>query len=69
MKEEAQTVAEVFADEDNEEVPTAMALAFRKAMDTQDEDKAEKSRKANKRSINAEREDILARTLREHSTN
>jgi transcriptional accessory protein Tex/SPT6 len=61
---------EAVADEDDEEAPNAMTLAFRKAMEEGNvkfAGKGGKGRKVDKRDRRREQEDILARTLREHS--
>ena len=60
---------EVF--EDEEEAPTAMALAFRKAMEAADDEEEPvpaRNRKRDKRRKNDDQEDIIARTLR-HNQN
>jgi small subunit ribosomal protein S1 len=55
-------------EEEAEEVPTAMALAFRRAMEAQ-EDADEVARKNKKRGdSSSEQDDIIARTLRNHSS-
>jgi small subunit ribosomal protein S1 len=52
-----------------EELPTAMALAFRRAMESEEATSSKaRPRKANKLSRNKEQDDIIARTLREHSS-
>jgi len=63
-------MTEVPVDEDEEELPTAMALAFRKAMETQDEEEEDTTSGAKPvaRSKRQEQDEILARTLRDHST-
>lgn len=66
MKPEAEEYI-VQADEDEEEAPTAMALAFRRAMEGQTEERRKsEAAKASKRN-RAEQDDIIARTLRQHS--
>lgn len=70
MKSQPEPVEQV-VEQDEEEIPNAMTLAFRKAMDAQgkmDASRTERPRegKQNKR---REQEEILARTLREHSSN
>lgn len=68
MKPEAEEyIAQV--EEDDEEAPTAMALAFRRAMEGQADDrrKSEASTKASKQRGRAEQDEIIARTLRQHS--
>jgi small subunit ribosomal protein S1 len=69
MKEDQQQAVSAMAeDEEEEEVPTAMALAFRRAMESQDEDE-ELARRNNKRKgASDEQDEIIARTLRNHST-
>jgi small subunit ribosomal protein S1 len=69
-RKEAQPVIEDIEDEEeDDEVPTAMALALRRAMQSEGGGKNAKQnakdRKAGKRS--QEQEDLIARTLREHS--
>jgi ribosomal protein S1 len=68
MKSEADIV-ESYNDEEVEEMPTAMALAFRRAMAEQDETDAQRAarEKNDRRKIRDQQEDILSRTLREHS--
>jgi ribosomal protein S1 len=68
MKSEADIV-ESYNDEEVEEMPTAMALAFRRAMAEQDETDAQRAarEKNDLRKIRDQQEDILSRTLREHS--
>jgi len=69
MKSKPEPV-EVAAEEEAEEAPNAMTLAFRKAMEEGNvkfPTKGGKSRKEEKRDRRREQEDILTRTLREHS--
>jgi small subunit ribosomal protein S1 len=55
-------------EEEAEEMPTAMAMAFRRAMESQ-EDADEAARKNKKRGdSSSEQDDIIARTLRNHSS-
>lgn len=67
------TEIEIVEDEPQEEVPTAMAMAFRKAMEGQSGAVLRGSKSSNKRAAQKdnkhqrEREDIFARTLRSHS--
>jgi ribosomal protein S1 len=73
MKPQAEEV-EVYEEEDDEEegeVLTAMAIALRKAMEASDDEVAmpSKSNKRSRKNRRGEQEDILARTLREHSSN
>lgn len=60
------------AESDDEDLPTAMALAFRRAMQSEEASPSgtltARNNKASKRSARAEQEDIIARTLRQHST-
>jgi ribosomal protein S1 len=66
----AEAPVEVEADEADENVPTAMELALRRAMGGESPEEAPraKSPKREKRSkFSQEQEDILARTLRQHS--
>lgn len=72
MKTEAEPVA-VIEDDEPEEFLTAMELAYRKAMAAVDEGEEETRpaparSKSSKRSRRSEHEDILARTLRDHSS-
>lgn len=66
MRSEPEAIEEIFDDED-EEAPTAMAMAFRRAMEAADDEEEEaprpKNRKRQKRT-SEEQEDIIARTLR-----
>lgn len=56
---------ETFDENENEELPTSMAQAFRRAMEDRDEDEQPvMSKKGTKRSRNEQQEDIIARTLR-----
>jgi len=56
-------------DEDEEEMPTAMAEAFRRAMAGQDGDLAARGKRAgrSKQKNRRSQDDILSRTLRDHS--
>jgi ribosomal protein S1 len=67
----AEAPIEVVADEPKENLPTAMELALRRAMSGSEEVKEEprgKTPKRDKRSkVSQEQEDIMARTLRQHS--
>lgn len=63
------------ADEEDEELPTAMAMAFRRAMESQggegdEEEEESRNRRGGKKSAknSNEQEDIIARTLRNHSS-
>ncbi len=53
--------------EDDEEAPTAMAIAFRRAMEDQ-ETETEKAARINSKRRSSEQDDIIARTLRNHSS-
>lgn len=57
---------EMFDDPEDDDIPTSMAQAFRRAMEQQDEDEEEVavSKKSTKREIDNTRDDIAARTLR-----
>ncbi len=67
MKSEPEQI-EVF-DEPEEELPTSMAQAFRRAMEEQDDDApVAPSKKQEKRNRNAAQDDIVARTLRNASS-
>ena len=64
----APQITETVVEEDDEEVPTAMALAFRKAMEQQeDSETPEQAAASKKKQKRAEQDDIIARTLRQHS--
>lgn len=68
LKEQRQETYEVVSDEPEEELPTAMALALRKAMAQQDDRPSAAAREAAaKNKKRSEQEDIIARTLRQHS--
>jgi predicted RNA-binding protein with RPS1 domain len=68
LKEQRQESYEVVSDEPEEELPTAMALALRKAMAQQDDRPSAAAREAAaKNKKRSEQEDIIARTLRQHS--
>ncbi len=72
MKEPQETIETVFADEEDEdEALTEMALAFRRAMDKSEPGVGEKAPSHGGRSDKRqqEQEDIIARTLRHHSSN
>jgi ribosomal protein S1 len=66
-------VAAVLAQEDDEELPTAMELALRQAMEGSGMAMPERSKKSKKRSKKArrhqDREAIFSRTLQQHSGN
>jgi ribosomal protein S1 len=64
--EETVDVAAV-QEEDDEEMPTAMAVALRKAMEQSEDADDRPNRRDRKRKDNREQEDILSRTLREHT--
>ena len=64
MKEPEPTVEEVL-DEDQEEVPTAMELALRRAM-SQESQEAARNTKNRKRERSREQEDIITRALGKH---
>ena len=64
MKAEEEPI-ENLIEEDEEELPTAMALAFRRAMEGQDDD-ATAARKRAKRERVTDQDDIISRTLRFH---
>lgn len=67
LKEQRQETYEVVSDEPEEELPTAMALALRKAMAQQDDRPSAAREAAAKNKKRTEQEDIIARTLRQHS--
>lgn len=59
-------VVEILPDEDEEEVPTAMELALRRAMEQQERNSNKRDRRKNRRTD--EQDDIIQRTLRNHSS-
>lgn len=71
MKQPKETYDVSALDEEEEDLPTAMALAFRRAMQ-QDSTETHEDRKVSRNSKTAkhirEQEDIIARTLRHHSS-
>jgi len=69
MKEQVEAYdSSSFEDEPEEDLPTAMALAFRRAMEGQDDETEEQRReRKNKKSRGREQDDIIARTLRHHT--
>lgn len=72
MKGKPEPVEMVEDESDDEEVPNAMTLAFRRAMKSEGGDvisaKESRNRKANKKDRQREQEEILSRTLRQHSS-
>lgn len=61
---------EAVLEEEEEDVPTAMEVALRRAMAAQSEETPEQAARAKARKKNREQqEDIIARTLRNHSSN
>lgn len=71
MKQPKETYdASALATEEEEELPTAMALAFRRAMQNDEEDHEESRQSRGGKSAKhlKEQEDIIARTLRHHSS-
>ena len=66
--EEIVDVAAVQRDEDEEDMPTAMAVALRRAMEQSDDEyDPRQARRDRKRNSSSEQDDILSRTLRGHS--
>lgn len=65
MKEQREEI-EKFDDEPQEELPTAMALALRKAMEMSDEDSKAEEKRISKEKKRAQQDDIISRTLRQH---
>jgi ribosomal protein S1 len=65
MKLSEPTVEAVMDDEDEEDVPTAMELALRRAMEQSE--RANDRRDRRKERDRREQDDIIARTLRDHS--
>lgn len=69
MKEEQESYDSYVEDDaDDGEVPTAMELAFRRAMEGQSSEEDARAARG-KRQSNAEQDDIISRTLRGHSSN
>ena len=65
MKEPQEQIEEV--EEEIEELPTAMELAFRRAMNSDGKSANNISRREKRRNRSHEQEDIITRTLRAHS--
>ena len=65
MKEPQEHIEE--EDEEIEALPTAMELAFRRAMNSDGKSANDVSRREKRRNRSLEQEDIIARTLRAHS--
>lgn len=66
MKTPVEEVMQVM--EPDEEVPTAMALALRRAMEGQEPPAPASSRPARSKSTGRDQDDIFSRTLRDHSS-
>ncbi|RMG86753.1 MAG: 30S ribosomal protein S1 [Chloroflexi bacterium] len=64
MKSPAEEAPEAFEDE-AEEIPTAMALAFRRAMEEQAKDDSAERQRKKSREMRNEQDDIIARTLKQ----
>lgn len=54
--------------EADDDIPTAMAQAFRRAMEDREEDQDEKNRKSAKQSRRNQQDDIISRTLRSQNS-
>lgn len=67
LKEPREETTTIINDEPEEELPTAMALALRKAMSQQESKRESEARREAKNKKRSEQEDIIARTLRQHS--
>lgn len=69
MKEQVEAYdSSSFDDEPEEDLPTAMALAFRRAMEGQEEEtEAQRRQRKEKKTRAREQDDIIARTLRHHT--
>jgi len=67
MKEQREEI-EKFEDEPQEELPTAMALALRKAMEMSNEDSKAEEKRISKEKKRAQQDDIISRTLRQHQS-
>lgn len=67
LKEPREETTTIVNDEPEEELPTAMALALRKAMSQQESKRESEARREAKNKKRSEQEDIIARTLRQHS--
>jgi predicted RNA-binding protein with RPS1 domain len=59
---------EMIPDEEEEEVPTAMELALRRAMEQADDETPAQARERDKKKIRQQQDDIISRTLRNHGT-
>jgi len=56
---------QAYDDGEDDDIPTSMAQAFRRAMEgREDEEESVQNKKATKRSVNDQQDDIVARTLR-----
>ena len=60
---------EMIPDEEEEEVPTAMELALRRAMEQADDETPAQARERDKKKIRQQQDDIMSRTLRNHGAN
>ena len=65
MKEPQQQMEEV--EQEEEALPTAMEIAFKRAMKSDSKNTRVNKQKENRRSMSLEQEDIITRTLREHT--
>jgi small subunit ribosomal protein S1 len=69
MKPEIEPIEAMDDDEEDEDVPTAMAFAFRRAMEASETDEPEVAKpKTTAKQKRQEQEEILSRTLRQHSS-
>ena len=68
MKEQVEAYdSSSYDDEPEEDLPTAMAVAFRRAMEGQEETAEQQRQRKNKKERTQEQDDIIARTLRHHT--
>jgi small subunit ribosomal protein S1 len=68
MKEQVEAYdSSSYDDEPEEDLPTAMAVAFRRAMEGQEETAEQQRQRKNKKERTREQDDIIARTLRHHT--
>jgi small subunit ribosomal protein S1 len=79
MKQRQEPVGQIEPEEEDEEAPTAMAMALRKALRTREDDgdfyeeedfrsqRRDRRDKRDKRKYRSQQEDIISRTLRNHS--
>ena len=66
--EEQKQIVEVAPEEEEEEMPTAIALAYQRALSTQEDEQASAESSDSKPSKHVEQDDIIRRTLEQHSS-